>query len=224
MVWCCDQITSTSSSPQKLLDFKKTFDKFILTGPGLVYSLWKVYCISLTYVSNCVFLLPIQLSFQIEHCNVAEVIFLASKTYSMKFDDNSELHKAKGIQLKRNLDNIKFDNLKKLVGDPLLFQRCDNSGFIKYGSLLVTYECRRDLQVLYMKRVLEPGFVTTRSIDMQAKEDGAKPAKRGRPKGNKTAEERKDEGAKRHRINRLKKKQRDALALERDSPSSSSSS
>ncbi len=91
--------------------------------------------------------IPTQLSFQIERCNVAEVVFLASKTYSMKFDDISEI-KSKGIQLKGNLDNIKFDNLKKLVGDPLLIQRCSNSGFIKYGSLLVTYECRRDLQAL----------------------------------------------------------------------------
>ncbi len=182
-----------SSSRQKMLDFKKTFDKFILTGPGLVYGLWKVILPRVQVLTNNQGVL----SFQIERCNVSEAIFLSSKTYSMKFDDKSEIQKTKGIQLKRNLDNIRFDNLKKLVDDPLLLQRCSNSGFIKYGPLICTNECRRDLQPLYIKRVLEPGFVTTRSIDMQAKEDGAKPVTRSKPK---EIEEKKKEAAKRQRV------------------------
>ncbi len=126
----------------------------------------------------------------------------------MKFDDNSEIHKTKGIQLKRNIDNIKFDNLKKLVDDPLLIQRCSNSGFVKYGPLICTYECRRDLQPLYIKRVLEPGFITTRSIDMQAKEDGVKPVTRAKPQA---TEEKKKEAAKRQRVRRQKIKVADVL-------------
>ncbi len=123
----------------------------------------------------------------------------------MKFDDNSEIQKTKGIQLNQNYDNINFDNLKKLVDNPLAVQRCSNSGFVKYGPLICTYQCRRNLQPLYIKRVLEPGFVTTRSIDMQAKEDGVKPAKRGRPKGKQPSEEEKKEAAaKRQRVRRQK--------------------